>query len=252
MDINMITTIPTTNNTFIDIHSHIIYGVDDGAKTKEDSIKYLQEALKCGIHSIICTPHICHGNIEKIEKIKKNFLEVREYAKELGIDLYLGTEILMTEETANLLKRKRLRSLDGNEYALVEFKRNENMDIDSLIYMLEEIMDIGYIPILAHPELYINYRNISYIRRIRESGTLLQLDATSICKKTTTKEIYKFSKKLLQEKLIDFVASDTHCNKKRNYLTYHKAYKKISKKYGKKYANILFVENPRQILNINN
>lgn len=240
------------NNKFIDIHSHIIYGVDDGAKTKEESIKYLYEAKKNGVHSIICTPHICHGNIEKIERIKERFLELREYAKIIGINLYLGNEILMTAKTLDLLKRKRLRSLDGKEYVLVEFKRNENMDIESLIYMLEELMDIGYIPILAHPELYVNYRDISYIKKIKESGVLLQLDATSIYKKTTTRKIYKFSKKLLREKLIDFVASDTHCTKKRNYIAYHKAYKKISKKYGKEYANILFVENPKQILNIQN
>ena len=241
-----------TNNKFIDIHSHIIYGVDDGAKTKKESIKYLHEAAKHGVHSIICTPHICHGNIEKIEKIKKHFLEIREYAKIMGINLYLGNEILMSSKTLELLRTKRLRSLDGKQYVLVEFRRNEKMDIDNLIYMLEELMDIGYIPILAHPELYINYRDISYIKKIRESGVFLQLDATSICRKTTTRKIYKFSKKLLREKLIDFVASDTHCTKKRNYIIYNKAYKKISKKYGKEYANILFVENPKQILNIQN
>lgn len=246
----MTTITPTINNKLIDIHSHIIYGVDDGAKTKEESIKYLEEALKQGVHSIICTPHICQGNIDKIQKIKQNFLEIKEYATSIGINLYLGTEILMTGTTANLLKRKRLRSLDGKEYALVEFKRHENMDIDSLIYMLEELIDIGYIPILAHPELYINYRDISYIKKIRESGILLQLDATSICKKTATRKIYKFSKRLLREKLIDFVASDTHCNPKRNYIAYNKAYKTISKKYGKEYANVLFVENPKQILDI--
>lgn len=250
MGINMTTITQITNNGFLDIHSHIIYGVDDGAKTRDDSIKYLQEALKQGIHSIICTPHICHGNIDKIEKIKGHFLEIREYASSIGINLYLGTEILMTDKTVDLLKRKRLRSLDGKEYVLVEFKRNESMDIDTLIYMLEELMDIGYVPILAHPELYINYRNITYMKKIRESGVLLQLDATSIYKKTTTRKIYKFSKKLLRYKLIDFVASDMHCNAKRNYKVYGKAYKKISKKYGKEYANALFVENPKQILHI--
>ena len=252
MGINMTTTIQTINNNFIDIHSHIIYGVDDGAKTREESINYLHEALKNGVHSIICTPHICHGNIEKIEKIKKNFLDIREYAQSIGINLYLGTEILMTSTTTELLRRKRLRSLDGKNYVLVEFKRNENVDIENLIYMLEELMDFGYTPILAHPELYLNYKSISYMKKIKESGVLLQLDATSIYKKTTTNDIYKFSKKLLKEKLIDFVASDTHCNVKRNYITYSRAYKKISKKYGREYANILFVENPKQILSINN
>lgn len=252
MVINMTTTTQIINNKFIDIHSHIIYGVDDGAKTREDSINYLNEALENGVSTIICTPHICHGNIEKIEKIKKNFLDIREYAKSIGISLYLGTEILMTSATADFLKRKRLRSLDGKKYVLVEFKRNENIDIEDIIYMLEEVMDMGYTPILAHPELYLNYKSISYMKKIKESGVLLQLDATSIYKKTTTNKIYKFSKKLLKEKLIDFVASDTHCTNKRNYIAYNEAYKKIRKKYGKEYADILFIQNPAQVLNIEN
>lgn len=252
MGINMTTITQIINNNFVDIHSHIIYGVDDGAKTKMESMKYLDEALAQGIHSIVCTPHICHGDIEKIERIKRNFLDIRDYADSIGIKLYLGTEILMTSKTFELLKRRRLRSLDGKEYVLVEFKRNEDMDIDNLIYMLEELMDIGYTPILAHPELYINYRNISYIKKIKESGVLLQLDATSICKKTSTMKIYNFSKKLLKEKLIDFVASDMHCNEKRNYVAYSESYKIISKKYGKDYADLLFIENPKQVLNINN
>ncbi len=241
----------TINNKLVDLHSHIIYGVDDGAKTKEESIAYLKEAAKYGIKNIVCTPHICRGNAEKIERIKRNFLDIREYAEKEGIKLYLGSEILMSEDTCQLLQEKRLRSLNGSKYVLVEFRRNENMDIDSLIYMLEEITDMGYVPVLAHPELYTNYRNIKYIRRIRESGVLLQLDATSIYKRTSNRSVYKFSKKLLKEKLIDLVASDTHCNKKRNYLTHSKAYKIISRKYGKKYANIIFVDNPRQILQIN-
>ena len=252
MGISMTTITRTINNNLVDLHSHIIYGVDDGATAKEESITYLKEAAKYGIKNIVCTPHICRGNTEKIERIKRNFLEIREEAYKLGITLYLGSEILMSEDTCRLLQEKRLCSLNGTRYVLVEFKRNENMDIDHLIYMLDELIDMGYAPVLAHPELYSNYRNIKYIRKIRESGVLLQLDATSIYKKTSNRSVYKFAKKLLNEKLIDLVASDTHCNKKRNYVAYHKAYKIISRKYGRKYANIIFVENPRQILQINN
>lgn len=248
MGINMITTTQTITNKLVDIHSHIIYDVDDGSDSKEKSIEYLNEAKKCGVEKIVCTPHIRRGNREKIEKIIRNFLDIKMYADELGISLYLGTEILVIENTCELLKKKRLRSINGNKYILVEFKRDENIDIDTLIYRLEELADTGYIPILAHPELYINYRKINDIRRIRESGVLLQLDATSINKSTTTSKIYKFSKKLLKERLIDVVASDTHCTKKRNYLAFAKAYKMVSKKYGKEYADIIFKENPNEII----
>lgn len=252
MGINMTTITQTINNKLVDIHSHIIYDVDDGSTSKEESLKYLEEAKKCGVSKIVCTPHIRKGTKEKIEKIIKNYLDIKTYADEIGINLYLGTEILMTDDTPELLKKKRLRSINGNKYVLVEFRRDENRNIEDIVYLLEELSDVGYVPILAHPELYINYRKIKYMKRIRESGVLLQLDATSINKKTTSRKIYKFSKKLLKENLIDVVASDTHCTKKRSYLSFHKAYKIISRKYGKKYANIIFVENPSQIIEISN
>lgn len=252
MGINMITTTQTTNNKLIDIHSHIIYDVDDGADSKDDSIKYLDQAKKVGIDKIVCTPHIRKGTTEKIEKIIKNFLDIKTYAEKIGINIFLGTEIMITDDTAELLKKKRLRSINGSKYVLVEFKRDENRNIEDIIYLLEELTDIGYAPILAHPELYINYRKIKYMKKIRESGVLLQLDATSINKKITASRVYKFSKKLLKENLIDVVASDNHCTSRRNYLSFLKAYKIISRKYGKKYADIIFKENPSEIIGNNN
>lgn len=237
-----------TIDEIIDIHSHIIFDVDDGSDSLDSSVKALIQAKKINLKKIICTPHIRYGNKERIEKIKKNFLELKKYADKLEIELYLGTEIMLTDKTSYLLKTKRLRSLDGKKYVLVELKREESMDIDNVIYMLDDLIDMGFIPILAHPELYSNYRNIEYLRRIKEIGVLLQLDATSILKKKVKKDVYKFSKKLLKEKVIDIVASDNHCNNKRNYNDFNKAYKKIKRKYGKKYTNILFYENPISIL----
>lgn len=235
-------------NNMVDIHTHIIFGVDDGARTIDDSIETLEYLKKNNINEVICTPHIRYGSREHIIKIKENYLKLRDIAKRMGIDLYLGTEILMTSETTDLLKRKRLRTLDGKKYVLVEFKRNENMEIDKIISMLEELIDIGYKPILAHPEYYINYRSIKYMKMLKESGILLQLDSDSVIKSKTSRSIYKFSKKLLKEKLIDIIASDNHSNNKRNYESYIKAYKLIKKKYGLDYAELLFCINPKEVL----
>lgn len=248
MAINTIIIMQTMTNNLVDIHSHIIFGVDDGAKTIEDSIKTIELLDKLNIRKVICTPHICHGSSEHIQQIKENYLKVRNIAKEKNIELYLGTEILITSETTSLLLKKRLRSLDGKKYVLVEFKRNENMEFDKIVSLLEDIIDIGYKPILAHPELYNNYRNIKYLNKLKEIGVLLQLDANSILKSKTTFKIYKFSKKILKEQLIDIVASDNHSNEKRNYITYKKAYDLITKKFGYEYANILFSINPSEVL----
>ncbi|MDD3453054.1 MAG: hypothetical protein PHN42_02090 [Bacilli bacterium] len=245
----MTTTIQTTTNKIVDIHNHIIFDIDDGAKTLTDSLKALKEIQSINIDKLICTPHFSKTDKDKISKIKENYIILRKEAKKMDIDLYLGTEILLTSSTAKLLEQKKLRTLNGGRYILVELKRSENTTIDSILIMLEDIVDLGYIPVLAHPELYVNYRKMDYIKRIKELGVLLQLDASSIIKNKTKRRIYKFSKKLLKNRLIDVVASDSHCNTKRNFINLDKAYKIISKKYDQEYADIIFKTNPNIILN---
>lgn len=244
----MTTTTQIITNDFIDIHCHIIPCVDDGSKSFEISLSYLKQAQKKGIKRIICTPHIVDCNIDRINLIKNNFLQLKDAALKYGIELYLGTEIMLTFNTLELFKKNKMRSLNGSKYILVEVKRNEKMDVEDLIYSIEELKLLGYIPILAHPELYKYYRSIDTMKRIKEMGILLQMDCTSILRKTSSKNVYRFSKKLLKEKLIDFVASDSHCTKKRNFKSYKKAYNKIKRKYGKIYSNTLFKDNPSVIL----
>lgn len=231
----------------IDIHSHLIFDVDDGSKSLEQSLKYLEEARKMGIKKIICTPHMCHGFRQKAVKIVNNFKILKEEAKKYDIDLYLGNEIMMTNETVDLLKNKKITSLNRSKYLLVEFKRNENINIDNLIEMLEDLLDSGYMVILAHPELYINYRNLEYMKKIKESGIMLQMDATSILRGYSDIKTRNFSKKLLNNQLIDFIASDTHCTKTRNYTVFKKSYLKIKRK-NKEYAELLFETNPNYII----
>lgn len=224
----------------IDIHSHIIFAVDDGSKTIEQSIQAIKQIKKIGMNSVVCTPHFKRGRKEKIGLVKTNFLKLKEVAQELGIELYIGNEIMYSDETIELLNQRKLIGINFSKYILVEFKRNENKNINDILMILEDMIDAGYRPILAHPELYINYHNIEYMRRIKEIGVMLQMDATSLFERKRK----KLCKKMLKERLVDVVASDSHCTKKRNHLIYKKAYKKISKKYGKEYTDIIFYQNP--------
>lgn len=231
----------------IDIHSHIIFSVDDGSKNIEQSIKYLKQAKKIGVNKIVCTPHISQGKKEKIERIVNNFKLLRKGASKLGIDLYLGTEILMKENTLNLLKTRKIIGLNDSKYVLVEFKRNENKMFDNILLQLTDLVDNGYIPILAHPEFYPKYRNIEYIRSLKENGILIQIDSTSLLGTRSSFKINNFCKKLIKERLVDFVASDCHCTKKRDYKSLKKAYN-IVKKIDKKYADIIFNGNQLDIV----
>lgn len=235
---------------YIDTHSHIIFGVDDGAKDLETSINTLKEIKKIGLEHVVCTPHVRYGNTDKITLVNKNYNTLKKYASELGINLYLGNEILYSDRIADLIKYNRINPLNKTKYLLVEFKRSESMNIVEVISLLEELMEKGYKVILAHPELYINYHDIGYMRELKDSGVMLQMDATSILRRNNSKKIYKFAKTLLDEKLIDIVASDSHSTKTRNYIKFRKAYKKIKRKYGDTYAEILFYNNPAMVANI--
>lgn len=231
----------------IDIHSHIIFSVDDGSKSLEQSIQYLKEAKKIGVNKVVCTPHISHDNKEKALKIVKNFKELKEEAKKYNIDLYLGNEIMIKDNTIDLLKNKKLTTLNNSKYVLVELKRSENRNFDNVVSILTDFVDQGYFPILAHPEFYVNYRNINNYRKLKENGILLQIDSTSLLFTRSSRKTRKFAKKLLHERLVDFVATDSHCTKKRDYLSLKKAYKKV-KKMDKKYADIIFNENQLEIV----
>lgn len=233
---------------YIDIHSHLVFNVDDGSKSLEQSIKYLKQAKKINLNKIICTPHMCHGKKDKALKMIENFKMIRDEASKLGIELYLGNEIMIIDETLDLLKHKKIATLNHSEYILVEFKRYEKRSFESTLEMLEELIDAGYKVILAHPELYVNYRKIEYMRALKESGVMLQMDATSILRKNKNYKLRRFCKKLIDERLIDIVASDCHCTKKRDFMSFKQAYLKIKRK-DKKYANIIFYENPKCIIN---
>ena len=231
----------------IDIHTHIIYDVDDGSKSLEQSIKYLKQAKKIGVNKVVCTPHMSHDKKENALKIVDHFKILREEAQKLGVELYLGNEIMYSDNTVKLLKTRKIISLNNSKYVLVEFKRNENRNFDNIVSSLCDLADNGYYPILAHPEFYINYRNIDNYRILKENGVLLQLDSTSLILNKTSLKTYKFAKKLIKERLIDFVATDSHCTKKRDYLSLKKAYKKVSK-IDKKYADIIFNDNQLDII----
>ena len=231
----------------IDIHSHIIFSVDDGSKSLEQSIQYLKEAKKIGVNKVVCTPHISHDNKEKALKIVKNFKELKEEAKKYNIDLYLGNEIMIKDNTIDLLKNKKLTTLNNSKYVLVELKRSENRNFDNVVSILTDFVDQGYFPILAHSEFYVIYRIINNYRKLKENGILLQIDSTSLLFTRSSRKTRKFAKKLLHERLVDFVATDSHCTKKRDYLSLKKAYEKV-KKMDKKYADIIFNENQLEIV----
>lgn len=231
---------------FVDIHSHIVYNVDDGSKFLEQSLTYLNQAKKIGLNKIVCTPHMHRENKDKVKKIITNFKILREEAKKLDIELLIGNEILYSDNVIKLLKEKKMTTLNQTKYVLVEFKRSEKRNIEEIINILDQFFENGYFPVLAHPELYVNY-HLSDIKKIKEANVILQIDATSLLRLKSNSKIYKKAWKLIEERLVDVVATDTHCTKKRDIISLKKAYEKVSRK-DEKYAKIIFHDNPLEII----
>ena len=237
----------------IDIHSHIVFDVDDGPKSIEDSKALLREAYNQGVRMIVSTSHRRKGMFETPEeKIATNFLKVREIAKEVADDLVIayGAEIYYTPDVLEKLENKRIPTLNDSRYALIEFSMNTRYrDIHR---GLSNILMLGITPVIAHIERYDALENNEKrVRELIDMGCYTQVNSSHVLKPRLFGETYKFMKKraqyFLEKDLVHVIASDMHnLDSRPPYM--EEAYQIISKKYGRGKAEELFVENPRKII----
>lgn len=196
---------------FIDIHSHLLPGIDDGAKNLETSIKLIKKMSSFGIKNFVTTPHILgevYPNTSTI--IKEKLIEVQTELKRQDQDeitIRAAAEYMMDEQFLKLLEKDDILTLKDN-YILVEmsyFSAPFN-----LYDILFEIQLKGYKPVLAHPERYnFFHADFENYYKLKKAGCLFQLNLLSLTPQYG-KNVQKMSDKLLKENLYDFVGSDTH------------------------------------------
>ena len=206
--------IPLTDfftNSFVDIHSHLLPGIDDGAKDIDTSIALILKMASYGIKNFITTPHVL-GNVypnstavikEKLTVVQKE-LEKREIK---GISIQAAAEYMLDEEFSALLEQKDILVLKDN-YILVEMSYfSAPMNLYELLF---KIQLKGYKPVLAHPERYNFYHSdFKSYYKLKQAGCLFQLNLLSLTDQYG-KGVQKISEKLLKENLYDFVGTDTH------------------------------------------
>lgn len=219
----------------VDMHTHILYGVDDGSDSKEISNYLLNQAKENGIDKIVLTPHQ-NEELKRSDELIERFNSFKEEFKDFNIDFYLGSEIYYYQGMINDLDNKELLTMNNSKYVLVEFSTRMETDIASIIYDLKVR---GYNPIVAHIERY-HYLKLEDYDEIKKSGALIQVNSKSFLNKAYKKQL----KYLLKNKLIDFISSDCH-NKTRD-LDFADTKKLISKKYKDLYDK-LFNEIPEFI-----
>ena len=158
----------------IDIHSHILPGIDDGSRDIYDTLEMAKMAVDSGVTEIIVTPHC---NVPDLydnyygQKYKETFLKAKKAIKEEGIplELYPGMEIFTTEDLIRLLAAGKLITMNGSHYMLVEFDFGEDPDFANR--MLSKIAAVKLIPLVAHVERYEFVQDdLNIIRQWRKKG----------------------------------------------------------------------------------
>ena len=217
---------------FTDIHSHLIWGVDDGAETREETFRMLREAVADGIGRIICTPHVTPGVYEFPEGVfQEHFREAAEFiaTEGLPLQLYRGAEILYTDNTPRLLREKRVATMAGTNYALIEFSPTDSKG--HIFDALQKVSSAGAIPILAHMERYPSIGKTELIRELKSRfRVMMQVNARTLTRKVPFWR-RKFFDSLFTEGLVDFIATDTHAMPGRG-TCMTEGMKNLSEKYG--------------------
>ena len=237
----------------IDIHSHIVFDVDDGPKTIEDSRALLEESYRQGVRTIISTSHRRKGMFETPEaKIEENFKQIQELAKEIADDLTIlyGAEIYYTSDILDKLEQEKIPRLAGSQYALIEFSMIT--PYKEIHTALSNVLRLGVTPVVAHIERYHCLENDEKkVRDLINMGCYTQINSSSVLKPKLFGDTYKFMKKraqfFLEKDLVHFVASDMHnLDPRPPYM--QEAYQIISKKYGEPHAEQLFRKNQELLL----
>jgi len=221
----------------IDIHSHILPAVDDGAKNEAESILMLEAAIKDGIYAIVATPHYHpryrNEKADVLVKVEALRQVVRE--NQLKIDILAGQEIRIYGELLEDYEAGKLLTIaDQNAYMLIEFPpQHVPQYAEKLFY---EMSLVGLTPVIAHPERNLEFlRNPDKLYQLVKKGALAQLTASSLMG-GFGKHVEKFSRQLIEADLIHTIATDAHNTRDRSFNMSH-AYEEIIKKYGTSYAS---------------
>ncbi|APF24071.1 MULTISPECIES: tyrosine-protein phosphatase [Clostridium] len=195
----------------IDIHSHIIPGIDDGSRSMEMTIDMLKIAEKSGIQKVFATPHyLLEYGESKIDEVKGYVREINERLKEeqIGIKVYSGQEVYFTENIVNDYINGNIGTLNDSKYMLIEFDmRNFESSVFDYLY---ELQVKGITPIIAHIERYkYIIQTPELINRFIGEGYLFQLNSGSIEGKFGS-EVEKTAKLLLKNGVYNFIGSDAH------------------------------------------
>jgi protein-tyrosine phosphatase len=229
----------------IDLHCHILAGLDDGAANDAETLKMAEELLAEGVYTVVATPH-CNGIYSSdVAAIAYEVEHCRELFESHGLPLQLlpGGEIAMGGETLSLWRRGHLPGIGGGQALLFELP--SLFLAEGARRLIEECVAMGTLVIIAHPERNPTLlRNPKLAETLRYAGVRFQITAGSLDGQFGP-AARDFAESLLRRRMVEYVASDLHPRRK---ASLKKAAKRIKKLCGEEMANTLLRENPRALL----
>jgi protein-tyrosine phosphatase len=232
----------------IDIHSHLIFDVDDGSRSLEESINILSMMYEAGVTDMIITPHYIIDskymsskdiNEDKLKQIKEELNK-----RNINMNLSLGNEIFIDNKIFEYLKDNKVSTLNNTKYILVELPMSGIYE--GYLDILYSLVHKGYKVILAHPERYISFqKDFNKVYEVLELGVLLQSNYGSILGDYGLGS-KRMIKRLMKEKLITYFSSDIHRLRSSNFIA--RAKSKMKKYYSYEEINDLTNNNMRELI----
>lgn len=233
-----------------DLHTHILPGLDDGAQTLEDSLAMAELALESGVTDLVATPHSNQsGRFENDDPflLRQNLEWFQQILgkERLPLHVYLGMEIFSSEDLCQKIQEGKLIGLNNSRYYLVEFPFDEEPEF--IGDQLERMLNMGAIPLLAHPERYFCVQDSPvFVYDWLQMGCLTQINKGSILGRFGWRAEHA-AHELLRFDLVTCMASDAHSPYRRT--TYlREAYQILEEYYGEDTAYRLTVYQPGKIL----
>jgi protein-tyrosine phosphatase len=233
----------------IDLHTHLLPGIDDGAESMEEAVQMIKEGREIGITAICATPHLSTNfKKTKTEKVMEIFLKLQERMaqEKIDIQLYLGSEIDLREDLSSMKDLPCFFLNHTQKYLFLELPLGEFPFFTERI--LFSLLIEGLSPILAHPERSLNQEiDFERLEKLKDSGILIQLNAGSLLG-SFGRKVQKSALRLLEKDLVDLLASDAHDSNNRPITILAEAFRRIKNDFGEEKARELFEENPKKIL----
>lgn len=233
---------------FVDIHHHLIHGVDDGPKNFEDTQRMLINASEQGVRHIVATSHATPGREAfPADKYLAHLNQAQQWcdAQGLNLSIHPGCEVLYTDEAPRLLKEGYLPTLAQTWVTLVEFYPLD--PFERLCQAARALGNEGFTVVMAHVERYRALQSMKNVELLREEyGVKMQMNCNTVINKRGFM-MDRWTRKMIENGYIDYVASDAHNTSSRP-CGMRKCYEILYEKYGEEAADELCFENQAELL----